>query len=164
MLKRYPFIKKAMENYMRIHYNDKWKRFMKRALKNVDYLSCGVPDKILEEITYVLDLIDIKEGDYLFKAGHSCRNIYIISKGEIDVFVKNNEKEFYIDTLYTGCSIGSYSMLKREDYTIYGRAKTDCTILKLSYEQLLNFRDKFPELEEILAEYEQYLHENGLPY
>lgn len=88
----------------------------------------------------------------------------MISKGELDIYVNNNGKESYIETLYSGCTIGSYSTLKLEDYTIFGKAKTDCTVLKLSSSNLGLIRDKHQDVEDICTEYEKYLDENGMPY
>ena len=57
-----------MERYIRHNYNDRWKKFMKRSLRNIDYFTYGLTeDKVIEEITYLLEMIDIKHEDYLFK-------------------------------------------------------------------------------------------------
>jgi len=39
---------------------------------------------------------------FVFKAGYPCKEIHIISNGELDVYVNNNNKDTYLDTLYTG--------------------------------------------------------------
>ena len=65
----YPFIKKTMEKHMRIDYRDKWKTFIKRSLRNIDYLSEGIPDVIIEEISYMLEPITVNTGSYIFKRG-----------------------------------------------------------------------------------------------
>ena len=91
-----------MEDRMREVYQDKWKRFIKRCVRNIDYLSYGLSDKIIEEIVYMFDIVFIKEDNYLFRAGTPCRDIYIISQGELNIFVHNNTRETFIETLYTG--------------------------------------------------------------
>jgi CRP-like cAMP-binding protein len=164
ILKRYPFIKESMEHRMRTQYTDKWKKFVKKSLRMVDYFSFGVSDKILEEMIYSFELVNIKEGDYLFKAGEQVTCIYFVVDGELDIYVENHNKEFYIDTLYQGCNVGAYSMIRGEDYTNHGKARSDLTLIKLSQNKLIDFRDKFESLDETILEYEQYLEENGLPY
>lgn len=51
-----------------------------------------------------------------------------------------------------------------EDYTISGRAITDCTVLKLDYNILEIMREIYPELDDKMLEYEKYINKNGLPY
>lgn len=77
---------------------------------------------------------------------------------------QNNLSYTYLDTLYSGCTIGSYGVLLEEDYTIACKAVDECTVLKLRYKKLSEFRDSHYELDERMAEYEQYVMDNGLPY
>ena len=89
-----------------------------------------------------------------------------MSKGRIEILITNNRNsnETYLDTIYAGCSVGSYSALNVEDYTILGRALTDCTILKLEFLFLEQMRFESDELDDNITEYEKYVEENGLPY
>ena len=111
IIARYPHIKEAMERFIMFSYNDKWKKFQKRALRNIDYLNSTVPDNIISELTYKLEPVSVSEGSYVFKAGTPCKDIHIITNGELDVYVNNNNRDTYLDTLYTGCVIGAYSTL-----------------------------------------------------
>lgn len=149
---------------MREAYQDKWKRFIKRCIRNIDYLSYGISDKIIEEIVYMFDIISLKEESYLFRVGSPCRDIYIISQGEMNIYVHNNTKETFLETLYTGCSIGSYCLLTSEEYSISGKAKTDLTLLKLPFVKMKELREKYEDLDRVMNEYETYLDDNGLPY
>ena len=149
---------------MRDVYQDRWKRFIKRWIRNIDYLSFGISDKIIEEMSYMFDLVSIKEDNYLFRAGTPCRDIYIISKGELNIFVYNNTKETFVETLYAGCTIGSYCSLTSEEYTISGKARNDLTVLKLPFTKMQALREKYDDLDNIMGKYETYLDDNGLPY
>lgn len=153
-----------MLDHMREDYQDKWKRFIKRCIRNIDYLSYGIPDKIVEEMTYLFELTSLKEGNYLFRAGEVCKDIYIINNGELNIYVHNNSKETYLESLYTGCSIGAYSSLSQEAFTISGRAQTDITLLKLPFSKMSELREKFEDLDKVMGEYESYIEDNGLPY
>lgn len=164
LVTRYPFIKDSMENRMRDSYNDKWKKFIKRCLRNIDYLSYGIPDRLIEEMSYMFELRSYKKDDYVFRAGTPCREIHIISQGEMNIYVHNNTKESFVDTLYTGCTIGGYSSLISEEYTISGKAKTDLTLLAMPFQKIRDLRETNSDLDKILAEYETYLDSNGLPY
>ena len=88
----------------------------------------------------------------------------MISNGEINIFIGENKKEQLLDTLYTGCTIGSYASLNADDYTISARAKTDCTILKMAYRSMLTLRDKYDKLDQAISRYEEYTDDNGIPY
>lgn len=93
---------------MKHEYNDRWKKFIKRSLVNIDYFGYGLNDEIVDEISYMLEPINITQSTNLFAAGEICNNIYVISSGEINIYVNNNGQETYVDTLYTGCTVGSY--------------------------------------------------------
>lgn len=166
LLLRYSFVRKAMETRISKDYQDKWRNFIKRALRNVEFLAKSIPEEIIEEISYKLDIKSISKGDYLFKVGEPCKEIYIICKGRMELLISNKRKsaESFLDTVYTGCSIGSYSCLNTDDYALSGRALTDCTVLKLEYLRLEQMRQEYEELEDNMSEYEQYIEENGLPY
>jgi hypothetical protein len=58
-----------MELKIREDYNDPWKRFLKKVLKNIDYLSYGLQDETIEAIIYVLEPVTIGENTVLFKSG-----------------------------------------------------------------------------------------------
>lgn len=68
-----------------------------------------------------------------------------------------------MDTLYTGCNIGSYSVITGDDYTISGKAQIDCTILTIETSTLVYLRNTFDEINSRLNEYEDYISDNGLP-
>ena len=112
----------------------------------------------------MFDIVTIKEGDYLFKAGLPCREICILSQGELNISVHNNMNETFIETLYTGCTIGSYCSLASDEYSISGKAKTDLTILKLPFTQMQQVRAQNEDLDKVMIEYEKYIEDNGLPY
>ena len=161
---RYPFVVESMEQRIHEEYNDKWRKFMKRSLRNIDYLTLGISDKTLEEIMFNLELISINEDNYLFKAGNVCKDIYIVTQGELEIYIYNNRKDTFFDVLYSGCCIGAYGVMIGDNYAISGKAKSDCTFLKLQYSKLLKIREKFEDLDKVMTEYETYLAENGLPY
>jgi CRP-like cAMP-binding protein len=106
LLARYSSIRALMEKRIRKHYDDKMKKFTKRSIKNIDYLSYGMPDHIIDDISYLFEPISVNEGEYLFKKGTLCTDIHIISNGELNIYISGNKKEYFLDTLYAGCTIG----------------------------------------------------------
>lgn len=135
---------------------------MQRALRNIDYFSHGISNRIINEIAYQFEPVTLNKNDYLFQAGEISDSIYIISQGELDIHLKNTRKTAYLDTLYTGCTIGSYGCISSELYTTSAYAKTECAILRLSYVKLQNMRKNYEALDKIMVEYEKYI-ENSYP-
>lgn len=81
-----------------------------RALRNIDFLTEKVPDDVIEEITYMVKLVTFNQEAHLFKQGKTCCEIHIIVNGEVDIFINNNQMyDMHMDTLYSGCTTGSYS-------------------------------------------------------
>lgn len=160
---RYPeIIRQMLENL--VFYQDKWKKFLKRTLKYISFLSHDVSDLILEDLIYELDTERVETGNYLFKKGFPCDCIYIIIGGEVDIYMENNGRETYIETLKQSCNIGTYSTIQEEDYSFTCKAKTDCTLMMLKFETLDKYRNKYDELNYYLIEYEGFIEDNGSPF
>lgn len=58
-----------MEKRIKKNYQDRWRKFVKRALLNIDYLCTGVSEDIVEEISYKTELINLHQDEYLFESG-----------------------------------------------------------------------------------------------
>ena len=86
--------------------------------------------------------------------------------GRIEVLISNKKQsiESYLETLYSGCVIGSFNSINYDEYTISGRALTDWVILKLDYYKIDQMRGIYDELDENISDWEKYIKENGLPY
>lgn len=164
LLTKFPNIKDMFSSYITKSYNDKWHKFMKRCLRNIDYLSSRVSDLVLDEICYRLEPIHCNKETVLFKAGTPWKDIHIITSGEVKIFVNNNNRDTYLDTLYTGCIIGSYCSLTSDYYSMTAIWDTDWKILKLQYSDLVKIRQEHDDLDQQMIFYENYCDDNGLPY
>ena len=164
VLTRYPFLKTSMENYIKNTYKDRWKKFIFRALNNIDYFGSCIPSYINEEIGYLLEIVSFNKGEYLFKANQLWEYIYIISQGEVDITLNKINSEVHIDTLYTGWSIGSYGIISGQCFITSGIAKTDWTVLRLPHSKLIKARKDYDEIDHIISQYESYIELNGPPY
>ena len=135
------------------------------VVSNIDFLWHGISDEIIEEIFYKLEPLHINQGNYLFKSGKQWKDLFIVASGEVDVSIINvHKKETFLDHLYQGCIIGTYSVLTGDPYSINGRAKTDWVLLRLSHNAIEELRERYQDLDFIISEYEQYIDEEGLPY
>ena len=160
---RYPEIVRKMNDGL-ILYQDKWKKFLKKTLKNISFLSHDISDVILEDLIYELDTERVETGQYIFKKGFSWDWIYIVIHGEVDIFMENNSRETFIESLSQSSNIGTYSTLQEEDYNFTWKAKTDCTLMMLKFETLEKYRGKYDELNYYLIEYEGFIEDNGAPF
>lgn len=163
LMSEFPNVKVKMEKHIET-YDDPWKAFMIKGLRNIDFLSKNVGVKTIEELMYCLDTININEDTVLFESGTIWKEIFIVWDGKLDLYVNNGNIDKYLDTLYLGSTIGGYSALVGEPYWITAKSKTSWTILKLTIAKLLAVREKFSDLDAKMAEYEKYVEENGLPY
>lgn len=161
---KFPFVKTSMEKSITKQYNDKWRKFVKRSIKNIDFLSYHLSDHIIDDISYLFEITSLSQGEYLYKKGTTWRDIHIISNGEVNIYLEDTKEELYLDTLYAGCTTGSYASLNADDYTVSAKAKTDCIILRLPYIKLHTLRNKYKKLDEAISRYERYCDENGIPY
>ena len=164
LLSRNPYIAQNMEKKIHKSYHDKWRKFIRKIIKNIDYFNEDIPDKIINETTYLFELITIEEDDYLFKKGNSWKEIYIIVNGELQILIGKYLQDTFLDTLYTGCITGWYGILNCEDYQFTGKAKSKLTVMKLPFSKLQELRIKHEKLDDKLTEYEDFLAENGMPY
>jgi hypothetical protein len=50
-----------------------------------------------------------------------------LAKGRIELLISNNRSsaQSYLDTLYSGCSFGSYGAIKAAEYTLSAKALTE---------------------------------------
>lgn len=67
---RYPEIIRKMNDNL-IQYQDRWKKFLKKTLKYISFLSHDISDVILEDLIYELDTERVETGNYIFKKGFS---------------------------------------------------------------------------------------------
>jgi CRP-like cAMP-binding protein len=67
---RYPEIVRKMGDDL-IKYQDRWKKFLKKSLKQISFLSHEISDVILEDLIYELETERYETGQLVFKKGFS---------------------------------------------------------------------------------------------
>lgn len=162
MITRYPYLAKVMSKCMQKQYQDKWKKFIKRFLRNLDYFA-NVSDKLIDELVYNFEVFSLNKGSFLYQSSEYCQNLYAIAQGEIDIIINNSGVPSMIDTLYTGCSLGGYSFVANDCYVSSARAKTDCNLLRLPYKKLAEIRKSNEELDDVMNQFESFTESKGSP-
>ena len=82
-------------------------------LLSIDYFRV-LDDDIIEELHYKLSVEYFEPDTVVFAAGDECKALYFVSDGELDLLISapSSDEEVLLDTLYTGCTIGAYSLIK----------------------------------------------------
>ena len=70
----------------------------------------------------------------------------IVSKGEVDLLYNLEGKEVIIHTLTQGAHIGGYQVHGQYSHVFMARARSSTTIHYITKEDLINLRNKIPEL------------------
>ena len=109
LLKRYPFIKNSMEEKIKSKFKDNLRKFIYKTLKSIEYFGDDVSDEIIHEISFKVEYIHLNKDEFLFKSGTTCKEIFIISKGEIEIMMANKSctGSTHLDSLTSGSTIGS---------------------------------------------------------
>ena len=145
-------------------YQDRWKKFLKKAISKIWFLSHSISDIILENLFYELESERYEAGDYIFKQGYYWDWIYIVIHGKVDVFINNNGKDSYIETLTQYCNIGAYSILFETNYSFSWKASTDWALILLKHDSLEKWRALYEELDYYITQYENFADKYGFPY
>eukprot|EP00347_Sterkiella_histriomuscorum_P022573 403337973 len=144
-------------------YNDKWKIFQKKIISSIEYFA-NLSEDLKEELHYKLSLEYFEKDTEIFSTGDSCDALYFIVDGEIDLVIhQQDDEELQLDTLYTGCSIGSYSLIQQQKYPYTARARNSVTLLVLSRADLYEAVDVIEELNYALWDAEEFINNNGVP-
>lgn len=82
-------------------YTDKLKMFLKFTLKSIPFMR-NLSDEAIEEVTYHLKQKYVDENEIIYRAGEKVDKIYLITRGEVDLLVNIQAKDFVIHRLYQG--------------------------------------------------------------
>jgi signal transduction histidine kinase/predicted CoA-binding protein len=99
-------------------------------------LFASLPEHDLERLCELVTEVKLNTGDQLFAEGSPGDKAYIIEKGEIEILKKSGGKNVLLAVRKSGDVIGEMSLLEQAPRFASGRARTDCTLLAISHEQL----------------------------
>lgn len=102
-----------------------------------------LPEKDIDELTINMEKQYFEENQELFKQNEIPPDVFILVSGKIEIYLTISEGELYLDTLEeVGSVLNQISILNKQKMTYSARAKTDVEVLTMSYEKLMQFRDK----------------------
>lgn len=144
-------------------YNDNWRIFQKKILRNVDFFN-RLDEPTIDELSLTFRDKFYEKDSYAFESGEPVDSIIFVLHGELELIVKmDNGTEKVIDTLFQGCHVGAYSMIWESVYNFYGRARTNVQAYTLSRESIEEFRKVLVDLDDEVAFFERYSEANGIP-
>ncbi|MGH2661220.1 MAG: ABC transporter transmembrane domain-containing protein [Actinomycetota bacterium] len=106
----------------------------------------GLPPDTLNAVTEHLRLERYAEGQDVVRQGEAGDRLYLISKGEVDVFVSDGRGEQRVGTLREGDFFGEMSLLSGKPRTATVRTATAAELYSLSREELGTLMERFPAL------------------
>jgi CRP-like cAMP-binding protein len=126
--------------------------FLISSKDDAEFLSCcplfaDLPAEVLYEITRRGDIKQFPVGDYLFRIGEECSNLYVIYSGlvELSAVRDNNGKLSVIGFLSSGESLGESLALIEGKYRSEARIKEAAEIFTLSAESLAELIQTLPD-------------------
>lgn len=64
----------------------------------------------------------------------------------MDLIIEKEGKEYFLDSLGPGCTLGAYSIFNETPFVFGAKARTNVSLLLLSRDDLLDMADQFDEL------------------
>lgn len=111
-------------------------------MRNIIFLQY-LPDKVTDELLVILNSEFYNENEEIFKTGDVPGKIYILTSGQIEIFLKTSESEFHLDILdEPGSVMNQTSIINKQKITYCARAKTDVEVLSMTFNDLMRYKDK----------------------
>ena len=145
MLGRFPQIKSKLKKQI-LEYNDKWKLYTLRLLRNVDYFE-DLKDDILREIAYHMKEEYFEANSTIFNFGDKSDKVYFICTGMVNVYLPGKGgKKVFLDDLRLGSSIGAYSILGEQTRIFSTIASTNVLINYITKSDIIKLKFTHPSI------------------
>jgi CRP-like cAMP-binding protein len=161
LIRNFPEIEQKLVEQSRT-YHDHWKIYQIQALEKIPYLS-KIPYTVREDLHYSLQIENFESGAKIFLKGEECQALYFLVTGELDLVVEQEGKDFLVDSLKPGASLGAYSIFNETPFAYTAKAKGHVTLLTLSREDFLNQADFSEELTSAIEEASEFVLRNQIP-
>ena len=144
-------------------YNDRLKLFLFSIIKVVPFLN-NLSEDTLENIAYHMKQKFYEKGEIIYNNGESMDNsISIVSKGEVELLYKVDNKEFRMHLLNQGCYIGGYQIHGRYHHMYTARALSKTTIHIISKESIDHLVKEFPDFKKRIDKTVDYIEKTADP-
>ena len=148
MIDNYPELKNRLKKHS-YQYDDHWKQYKIRAISDIEYFS-NLHQLDLEVLNHKLEFANFEAGAKVFSLGSQCQKLYLIVKGELEIYLDQNGKEYTLDTLGPKAILGRYSVLTQEIFEFSARATTNLIMLTLSQNDLIEGAEECSAIQQAL--------------
>ena len=111
-----------------------------------------LPALALRSMIDKLTPVDIAKGNLIIREGDAAGPLYVIEKGRARAFAGVNERELNLAFYREGDFFGELSILNGAPRAASVEAFTDCQLLALEPQAVLELRSRFPEFDKLLSE------------
>lgn len=111
-----------------------------------------LPATALRSMIDKLTPVGVAKGDLIIREGDAAGPLYVIEKGRARAFAGVNGRERNLAFYREGDFFGELSILNGAPRAASVEASTDCQLLALDPESVLELRNRFPEFEKLLSE------------
>ena len=107
----------------------------------------SLDDEAAHELCELLDSLDCKSGEVLFRAGHEGDAMYLIEQGKVRIFVRAKDgHEVTLTELQRGDFFGEMALLDGKPRSADARVAEDARLAVLSREHFLSFTRSNPNV------------------
>ena len=116
-------------------------------LGNIPFFT-GLPEEELDRLTNELDVLNLNNGDILFKEGDAGEHMYVVVKGELEILMApGTVDELILNVLHEGEYLGEMSLIQPGGHrTASARARGESVLLTMSRKQFMDLIQRHPEL------------------
>ena len=110
---RHPRLAERMSLHLQKSYQDPITHFCMERYHRIDYFK-KLDKRVLEEISFHLSVNICQFNQVIIQPGEISQAMYLVVKGQVQVFIQSGSEEVVIDYLGKGSVIGQYSVLANE--------------------------------------------------
>lgn len=158
MCQQYPSLTEKMKAKLKT-YNDKLKIFLKVILKSIPFMK-NLSAESIEEVTYHLKQKYYDPNEVIFRPGDPVDQLYLITRGEVDLIVNIDNHDFIVHNLYQGCFIGGYRILGDYIHTYTARAVSSVTLHYINKDSVSLLQNNLSDFKAEIELAKQYIEKN----
>ena len=102
----------------------------------------AIREDVIEQLVSDAPIIQVKQGDYLFREGDSTTSMYVIETGQVAVLKAWNNKEYLLKHLYAGDCIGEMALFDFFPRSASIVAVQDSRLVEITSANLLDIYDR----------------------
>ncbi len=106
----------------------------------------NLSEEILREIAPYINLREFKKGRVIFFEGDPGRHLYLVKKGKLEVYKKNNKgEEILLASFGTGDFLGEMALIEESTRSATCRAVEDSELLLFSHRAFQDLMEERPK-------------------